>query len=178
MKALCLVAHPDDCVIFGWGFIKKYPFDWTIAYLTHDDSDPRSIEMQQFWKKHYVKTIHGGFNDDWNMVQNNHLGFDEIDGANFCRTITDKFDLLLTHNHFGEYGHLHHKFINQCIRDMLIPKVYFGNFPEYYNEIITIEPYNVHDLPLHKDVILGFDNSRFKYYITEQVQKTLNERTT
>jgi len=178
MKALCLVAHPDDCVIFGYGFIKKYPFEWTIAYLTHKTDDERSVEFQQFWSHRNIKTIHGEYKDDWNTVQRGELGFSEIDAAEFCKRIPNNFDLLLTHNHFGEYGHIHHKFINSCVKDLLIPKVYFGNFPQYYNEIIHTEPYNVYELPLHKDVILGFDNSTFKYYITNEAKSLLNGRTT
>lgn len=177
MKALCLVAHPDDCVIFGWGFIKKYKFDWTIAYLTHGDDDPRSLEMAKFWNDKGIKTIHAGYNDDWNFVERGELGFNEKDATRFCKLIPDSYNLLLTHNHFGEYGHIHHKFIHNCVKDLLTPKVYFGNFPEYYTDIIQIEPYNVHELPLHKDVLLGFDNSRFKYYITDGSRWVLNGRT-
>jgi LmbE family N-acetylglucosaminyl deacetylase len=36
MKALCLVAHPDDCVIFAYSYIYNHPeHNWTIGYLTY-----------------------------------------------------------------------------------------------------------------------------------------------
>jgi hypothetical protein len=179
MKAVCLVAHPDDCVIFGWGFIRKYQhFDWKIVYLTYNFFDERAIEMKNFWDKYGIETQFGGFTDDWELVKNNELGFDGEDAQKFLQYHCSQHDIVLTHNHLGEYGHLHHKFINESITHIAKPKVYFGNFPQYYNEIIHTEPYNVHELPLHKDVILGFDNSTFKYYITDEAKSLLNERIT
>ena len=57
MKAVCLVAHPDDCVIFGWPFIEAHPeFVWQNVYLTYNKQDPRAIEADNFWKTKNIPT--------------------------------------------------------------------------------------------------------------------------
>ena len=52
MKALCLVAHPDDCVIFALSYIHNHPnLDWTICYLTYCEWEPRAKELKEFLKE-------------------------------------------------------------------------------------------------------------------------------
>ena len=66
MKALCLVAHPDDCVIFAYSYIHNHSeHDWTIAYLTYTESEPRAAEMSAFWRQRGIDTIFLGFEDHW-----------------------------------------------------------------------------------------------------------------
>jgi Family of unknown function (DUF6492) len=51
-NAACVVAHPDDCIIYGYAFIQaNLEFNWKIYYLTHDASHERSKEMELFWLK-------------------------------------------------------------------------------------------------------------------------------
>ena len=57
LKALCVVAHPDDCVIFAWPFIEAHPeFEWTIVYLTYTFFDSRAKEIQSYWDKRGITT--------------------------------------------------------------------------------------------------------------------------
>ena len=36
MKAVALVAHPDDCIIYASAYMDAHPeYSWTIVYLTH-----------------------------------------------------------------------------------------------------------------------------------------------
>ena len=179
MKALCLVAHPDDCVIFGWGFMRQYAeWDWTIAYLTYEENHPRALELSEFWIKRNVSTIFGGANDSYAMVLVGQLGFDANEYTDWINNVIADYDIILTHNHLGEYGHPHHKFINSVVSLSNKPIVYFGNHPEYVNHyILETEKVNLKELPLHKNVIESIDKSVYKYYITDKAKPFIRNET-
>jgi LmbE family N-acetylglucosaminyl deacetylase len=76
LKALCVVAHPDDCVIFARPFIEQYSkFEWTILYLTYTSYDSRAMEMTAYWRKRNVITVNLGFIDDYRDMENNLVSF-------------------------------------------------------------------------------------------------------
>lgn len=175
-SALALVAHPDDCLIFGYHFIKdRTDLRWDICYLTYSNDHPRVEEMRNFWKLKGVDVRALGFEDDWPAVKQNLLGFDQELAANKILEQISQYDLLLTHNHLGEYGHPHHKFINQTISNTDIAKVYFGNYPDYCNYSMEYReaPYDINQFPLHFDVLKNVDIKNYKYFITESAEKIL-----
>ena len=54
-RALCMVAHPDDCLIFGYHYILSHrQYRWTIGYLILDDHSPRVEEMRGYWARHAI----------------------------------------------------------------------------------------------------------------------------
>ena len=54
-RALCLVAHPDDCLIFGFHYILSHcQYRWSIAYLILANDSPRVEEMRKYWGQHSV----------------------------------------------------------------------------------------------------------------------------
>ena len=77
MKALCLVAHPDDCVIFAYSFMHNHPeLHWTICYLTYTEQDPRGAELAEFWSRRRIPTQFLGYVDDYRDIENCRLSFD------------------------------------------------------------------------------------------------------
>ena len=69
-RALLLVAHPDDCIIFGYPFLHDHPkFKWDIIYLTYFDKDDRAREVRSFWRKHNIDTYFLGNRDDYSYVE-------------------------------------------------------------------------------------------------------------
>lgn len=176
MKAICMVAHPDDCAIFAYQFIMEHcDWDWKICYLTYNRSDPRGSEIAQFWERRNIKTMFCGMRDIWECVERGLLGFNARDAENWIRHICDGNDIILTHNHLGEYGHPHHLWISKVMKFVHVPKVYFGNYPDYYNHLIgtSTPPYDPCELPLHEEVIRGFDLKLWKYFITPEAQNLL-----
>ena len=95
MKALCLVAHPDDCVIFAYSYIHNYPeHDWTIAYLTYTESEPRGAEMSAFWRQRGIDTIFLGFEDHWHdNEQKQFTRWTEERAERACWALAKDFDL-------------------------------------------------------------------------------------
>jgi hypothetical protein len=116
-----------------------------------------------------------GLTDKWESVKKNELGFNSGDAEQWIRAVCDGADIILTHNEKGEYGHPHHIFIHKVTSFITIPKIYFGSYPDYCNQLISTvtPPYDPSELPLHEEVIRGFDLTKWKYYITAAAQKLL-----
>jgi LmbE family N-acetylglucosaminyl deacetylase len=178
MRAVALVAHPDDCVIFAWPFIEAHPeFKWTIIYLTYTFSDPRAREISAYWSKRSISVGFLGMTDDWQYVKNEELGFDPQIAEKDIINSASKYDLILTHFEDGEYGHIHHKFVNTVARQIDKPKVYFANNFNYNTEYTVVEPAATEELPLHKEVVEGFlDRNRGRYIVTPEAELILKEK--
>ena len=117
MKALCLVAHPDDCVIFGYSYIHNHPeHQWTIGYLTYTCQDPRGRELLTFWEKRGISCVFLGYVDDYRDIEAKQISFDTQAACNDLQHLADQYDLVLTHDQHGDYGHLHHVFVHNCVQ--------------------------------------------------------------
>ena len=58
MRAVALVAHPDDCVIFAWPFMEAHPeFTWEIVYMTYRPKDARAREVTEYWNRRNIATF-------------------------------------------------------------------------------------------------------------------------
>lgn len=157
MKAMVMVAHPDDCVIFAYSFVQAHPeYEWTVCYLTYTANDPRGVELANFWNRRKVNTKFLGYVDDWHDIQNGRISFDEdLAWRDVVAVIADQ-DLVLTHNAEGDYGHIHHVFVNRATADHPNRITFAG--PGQGTVKYTIEPgaYTLDELPLHRDVVAGF----------------------
>lgn len=178
MRAVALVAHPDDCVIFAWPFIEAHPeFEWTIVYMTYNFFSPRAKEVQTYWARRGISTTFLGMQDDWQYVKNGELGFDpEIASVDIVNAAS-KYDLILTHYEDGDYGHVHHKFVNTVANRIGKPKVYFASTFNYNTEYVVKEAVAVDELPLHKTVIEEFtDRNIGRYIVTPEAELILKEK--
>lgn len=178
MKAIAAVAHPDDCVIFAWPFIESHSeFDWTIVYLTYHDTDPRGKEIKAYWDKRGIKTHFLGFHDDYEDQLTKRLNFwYGIDAQAMLYQTCQDASLILTHNEDGDYGHIHHKFVHDALVSSLpkTPKVYFASTFNYNTKYVVNTPVDTTELPLHKEVVEGFqDRNTGLYIITEEAEKLL-----
>jgi hypothetical protein len=177
MRALAMVAHPDDCIIFAYSFMHNYAnFDWTVCYLTYTATDYRGQEFANFWACRNIKTKFLGFRDDWNFVKEGKLGFNSKPATHAIKQAIQDQDLILTHDHRGDYGHLHHKFIHDIVCDNHTHVVCFAGVGKG-NVKYTIEPgtYNLDEFPLHKDIVAGFHQEQHanEYTVSERVRKIL-----
>ena len=158
MKALCLVAHPDDCVIFAYSFIHNHPeLHWTICYLTYTEQDPRGAELAEFWSRRCIPTQFLGYVDDYRDIENRRISFDTGEAHQAIQYLCKNFDIILTHDAEGDYGHIHHKFVHSCV-------------PEHHPHVITFAPpgagtdtymipegtYNLSELPQHRQIVESF----------------------
>jgi LmbE family N-acetylglucosaminyl deacetylase len=167
MKALCLVAHPDDCVIFALSYIYNHPeLDWTIGYLTYTDTDPRGTELAAFWQRRGINTVFLGFEDHWHdNEQQQFTRWSATDAVTACWNLAQAYDLILTHGADGDYGHIHH----QLVHDSVTRHYNVVTFAPHNQGTVTLSvppgTYTLDELPLHGDIIRSFhiDQHRNSY---------------
>ena len=128
MKALVLVAHPDDCVIFASAYMDAHPeHEWTIKYLTCWRWHKRGREMSRYWRRRGIKTRYLGFKDHGRDLGLNGLHtWPEQEALRVLRREAQGYELVLTHGAEGEYGHPHHRVVHDAVKDMAVSKVYFS----------------------------------------------------
>ena len=162
MKALVLVAHPDDCVIFASAYMDAHPeYEWHIVYLTHYWWNKRAREISKYWRKRGIKTKFLGFKDHGRDLGSLELKTWSGDVAiKAIRKIAIKYDFILTHGEEGEYGHPHHKVIYTAIKDFNVSKVHFS-LDE--NDLGLPTNIVIKELPRHTESIL-IHSKEISYY--------------
>lgn len=152
-----MVAHPDDCVIFGYSFIHNHPeYKWTVCYLTYTADSDRGQEFDKFWRCRNINTKFLGYVDDWHDIENKKISFDEEAAwADIQSAIAGK-DLVLTHNSQGDYGHIHHEFVSRATAQHPNRITFAGPGQGTVKYSIEKGIYTLDELPLHRDVIAGF----------------------
>ena len=165
-----MVAHPDDCVIFGWPIVKQYKhLDWTILYMTYDRGTPRGNEIAQFWKDENVSVDFCGIEDnETDLIQKQIVSFDKDKVKQIIQNKVKQFDVVVTHGQDGEYGHPHHIFCHNIINELDVPKVFFCNGNTANLHITDIqEQQDLSKLPLHREVIEEFEYRYDGFYKTD-----------
>ena len=162
MKALCLVAHPDDCVIFGYSYIYNHPeMTWNICYLTYCEWEPRAKELKEFWNKRNITCIFLGYTDDYRDIENKKISFNEEQARREISNIIKPYDLVLTHDEHGDYGHIHHVFVHACAKDH--PRlVTFAKPGEGTTYTIPLGTYSLDELPQHGEIVASFHGTEHK----------------
>lgn len=157
MKALCLVAHPDDCVIFGYSYIHNHPdMKWHICYLTYCEWDPRGRELKEFWTKRGITCIFLGYTDDYRDIENKQISFNEEQARREIGHIIQGYDLVLTHDELGDYGHIHHAFVHDCARTHANLVTFAPPGQGTVTYTVPPDTYSIDELPLHGEIVRGF----------------------
>lgn len=157
MKALCVVAHPDDCVIFAYSYIHNHAeMDWTIAYLTYTAADARGAELLAFWQRRDIACVFLGYVDDYRDIAAGQISFDTVAAAADIAALVDQYDLVLTHDQHGDYGHLHHAFVHDCVQHHL-HLVTFAKL-DCGTVALTVPSgtYDLTELPQHQHIVASF----------------------
>lgn len=111
-----VVAHPDDESLWCLGLVLDCPGQWDIICVTVPEQDPP--REGQFWKAMEVIGATG------RMLRVPDRGAREP--INFILPNLRSYELVLTHNPIGEYGHMHHKQVYAEVRIQRHDLVSFG----------------------------------------------------
>lgn len=166
-RALCMVAHPDDCVIFAMPYIMNHrEQNWTIGYLTYTAESDRGREIAAFWQRRDIDCVFLGFEDHWHdQEQQQFTRWNSADATSACQQLATQFDLVLTHAADGEYGHIHHVLVHQAVKTCgnVITFARPGTGNVRFG--IDRDQLCIHELPLHREVIEQIlQNQEFNYY--------------
>ena len=172
MNAVLVVAHPDDCVIFAWPCIKyKSAWNWRIVYLTYNKHDARAQEASAFWDSQGISTEFLGFEDHYRDLEQGEITtFNKTVAKTRLHMAIDTADVILTHNPDGDYGHIHHQFVNACVVELNIPAIYFASTHNCDTVIKDQPTFDISMWPLHKEVIEGFQDRHIGRYYTKRVK--------
>lgn len=139
MKALAIVAHPDDETIWMFSQLKK-DYDWTIFSLCRANDPDRSPKFLAACDYYKAKPIITNLEDD---------KLDPIDLNEIINLIEEylkenEFDIIYTHGINGEYGHIRHKEVHQAVKKMvkdgkLKGKLSFFNYKKRNDYCIAIK---------------------------------------
>ena len=128
---LMIVAHPDDDTIFGGAHLIED--DYTVVCVTCGVVDYRLKEFEKAMKYSKDKYYYLSHTDlESNSIISNWEKEKDIIKAELKDKINSQdWDLIVTHNPEGEYGHKHHKMISEFVTNIVENKdklYYFGKF--------------------------------------------------
>lgn len=125
MPKLMIVAHPDDESLFG-GAQLLTSNDWYVLCCTNGDNPVRSREFSECMESiranifcYEMLSLKDDLNEYLNPLQ--------LKTEIMARMLLCRWDVIVTHNRQGEYGHLHHKQIHSAVA-LLTPNFYVFDF--------------------------------------------------
>lgn len=167
---LLIVAHPDDDILWGGAHLMEKGY--FVVVITNKTNLKRKKEFYNVLEAsgndgiilaHPDKTF--GKKDSWDRSR-------EGIQRDLEKIIRYKhWDLIVTHNVEGEYGHIHHKMTHSFVRDIyrkysdeLNTKLYF--FGKYYNKTDILDVQD--SMPRITEEQLKFKEDMLKLYTSQK----------
>lgn len=165
INKLMIVAHPDDETLWGGGHLLEE--DYLVVCITCGRSRTRANEFEKVMKETNDAYIMLGYKDAFFNMKSKWVNIKE----NIEKDIQDILNLkdwqvVVTHNPEGEYGHLHH-----ILTSNIVTEVYHGDnlyyFGHYYHKnnisevIDELIPLNEKTFRIKKDILLKNYRSQF-----------------
>lgn len=128
-KKLMIVAHPDDEIIFGGNLLLDG--NWKVVCVTNaTDKSQNKFTTNKISRKDEFVTLMRHLKCSYEIWDNEDNLFNanwNIDNLlkNLNRVINEKnYQMIVTHNLQGEYGHIQHKKISRIIHDLKPSNLY------------------------------------------------------
>lgn len=142
INKLMIVAHPDDETIWGANHLLKD--DYLVVCITCGNNKIRVNEINKVLKYSNDKLIMLNFPDKILGKRSNWKNDEEKIKKDIKKILEYKnWDVVVTHNPDGEYGHIHHKMTSKIVTN-LYDKDNLYYFGKYYkkNDIKDIKVKN------------------------------------
>lgn len=102
-----VVAHPDDETLWCGGLLARYPGLWTVICCSIPRTDP--VRSAKFFNACRVFNARGILLPSIETEPDQPLN-------NLAWLELDDYDLIVTHNAAGEYGHKHHQQVHEYVK--------------------------------------------------------------
>ena len=146
VNKLMIVAHPDDEILWGGAHLIKD--DYLVVCITCGVKYERVVEFVKVMNATEDKYVMLGYPDKTNGERDNwETVYDDIKGDLKQIIELKDWELIVTHNPDGEYGHQHHKLTNEITTSVVENKdklYYFGHYhskktiSDYYATMVSI----------------------------------------
>jgi glycosyltransferase involved in cell wall biosynthesis len=154
MRGLVVVAHPDDELLwFGGLLLRSREQDWTIACATHGPETERGRDFLEVCRRLGARPRQLGLRDEVACL------LDEAALDAWLRGLAeeDAWQVVLTHNRRGEYGHPHHRQVGRLASQHWPRAIHCGFGAEAINARVPLDAETVKRKHALIDVYLGQD---------------------
>lgn len=135
-KKVMFVAHPDDEMI--WGGSHLIQDDYLVVCITCGTNEVRLNEFKKVMKETGDSYIALGYPDKTNGKRNEWIEvYDDIKKDIEFILNSNDWELIVTHNEDGEYGHIHHIKTNKIVTELFDANNYTATlfyFGDYYSK--------------------------------------------
>ena len=137
-KVTVVVAEAPMCLINAWPFLMRLrqKFQFKIVYVTRPKNDGNNEEMAKVFENTGIAVEFLEMDYVEEDEENFEISFDRDDATELIKKACEDSDVILTHNHLGEWGHVYHVFVNSVVSEIDIPKIYFGYKDDNDNNLI------------------------------------------
>jgi LmbE family N-acetylglucosaminyl deacetylase len=120
LKALMIVAHPDDEAIWAGGTVlRHYTWDWTLLSLCRSDDVDRAPRFQSAARELGARALISDL-DDSPILTSLSPNLDEIKSRILGLVPGRDYDFVLTHGARGEYTrHERHEQVHTAVCDLI-----------------------------------------------------------
>lgn len=127
---LMIVAHPDDEMLWG-GMNLLLDNGWHVIVCTH--GNPKNTRYDEFknsvkyagvykWEAFNIKDV---YTEDQNKADKTFSVKSSPLYKHLSKLSKQKWDLVLTHNEIGEYGHAHHIAVHKLVKSLFKSAKFF-----------------------------------------------------
>lgn len=170
VNKLMIVAHPDDEML--WGGAHLIEDDYLVVCITCGTVKERVNEFTKVMEETNDKYLLLGYPDKTNGERDNWDNYREDIKNNLKEIISLKdWEIIVTHNPDGEYGHIHHKMTNQMTTEVTDNKDKLYYFGHYYSKKNIVENYN-HMTPIN-DIYMKRKRDILGLYISQDFIQTM-----
>lgn len=180
-KKLMIVAHPDDETL--WGGAHLLEDDYLVVCITCGNNKTRSKEFKRVMEKTEDQYIMLGYPDKVLGIRSNWK-HEEASIYNDLKKIfsMNDWELVVTHNEEGEYGHIHHILTHNIVTNVYNelnianPLFFFGKYytkktisvmeelpTEINNDLYDIKVNELIEIYKSQDFIKEKFNQMFRY---------------
>lgn len=115
IKNIMIVAHPDDETLWGGAHLNASD-KYLVLCLTNGNNPVRKKEFEEVMKRTGNYGVILNYPDNPNNVKSKWINVkDDIKEDVAYALFYKNYDMVVTHNPQGEYGHMHHRFTSLIV---------------------------------------------------------------
>ncbi len=163
---LMIVAHPDDESIFAGS--ELVGGDYVVICITNGDNPVRRQEFYNVMKMTHNTGVILSFPDKTNGKRDDWEGVKDQIKEQVARAVTKKdWEKIVTHNPEGEYGHQHHKMVDEIVTSVCQENKQTGAlyyFEHYFKKLdLYLHPYPIlsaQELFLKQEILKNYPSQK------------------